>query len=162
MSIEESATKFARKYANQFEQATRESWTVSAAAKAMISHYTPVFTSFVAGERHVTSYEELLAGSEGYLQSFKEHGLGFDLRLKDLRVETISPMAAFCWMTWEIFPEDGSQGWHWQNCYGFRKTDQLEGFEYVNADQELMALAQHRPKIIAEFQARRADMENKK
>lgn len=52
------------------------------------------------------------------------------------------------------YPKDGTQGWTWENVYGYRRTVALEGqepqeyWEFVVSDQEIGALMERKPEIM--------------
>ena len=42
-------------------------------------------------------------------------------------------------------PKNGQSGWASENCYGYRKTQDKEGFEFTVSDNEIALLAQNCP-----------------
>lgn len=89
--------------------------------------------------------EIAFASVKQHLDNFERTGLGYDIRLKKSRVETVSPASALCWVTWEIHPKNGVEKWEWENVYGYRMRDKGEGWEFVISDNEMANLVQRVP-----------------
>ncbi|MDI1492266.1 MAG: hypothetical protein OHK93_003478 [Ramalina farinacea] len=146
MSVKESATAFAQSYAAAMHLGQQASTTPESCGEALANHYLPTFTAYVMGTQTQIVADTRIAGVTDHLQKFQKHGLGMDVRLKALRVEVVSELgSALCWITWEVFPKNGQSGWAWENCYGYRKTQDKEGFEFSVSDNEIALLAQHCP-----------------
>ena len=144
MSIASIAEAHVRSYAAIF---TKNS-SISTLANEMTSHYYYPFTSFVLGRSFtIPTQEQMARDSTPYLEKWKTQGL-LRFTLAKSRVEEISPTSAFCWMTFELEEKDGQGGWTWENVYVYRQSDQRTGFEASYADNEFLALMQHKPEML--------------
>ena len=146
MSVKESATAFAQSYAAAMHLGQQASTTPESCGEALANHYLSPNTAYVMGAQNQMMDDTKVAAVTNHLKRFQKHGLGMDVRLKALRVEVVSELgSALCLITWEVFPKNGQPGWAWENCYGYRKTQDKEGFEFIVADNEISLLAQHCP-----------------
>ena len=151
MGIEADAAKHLDNYASSILLGSDGS--TLEAAKAILDCYLPGFTAFTMGDRaQFNSPSDDLKGIDSYLQIWVKHGIGLDMRVQSHRIEPVSPFSALCWATWEVFPKDGTKGWTWENCYGYRKGEKEEGWELVIADNETLCLSQNRPDLVPDLQ----------
>ena len=148
MDIQASATKHAQSYANAMHLGRDASTTAQACGEALAPHYLPnIFT--LGQQSSMATRQEAIESTASHLKRFEKQGLGFDVRLKQLRVHPLSPGSAMCWMTWEIYPRNGQTPWDWENIYGYRKTTAgREGFELIVADNELSSLLERYPDFL--------------
>jgi hypothetical protein len=114
--------------------------------KAIAGHYLFPYISFTSG--HIHRFEDRatadLACSE-QVARFERSGIGSDIRLKDYRVVPVSDGSALCHLTWEVFPQNGMDGWTWLNIYGYRNRNGEEGFEFNISDNEIEELLKRVP-----------------
>ena len=150
MTTQTTAEAFANSYGEAMHSGRLPTTTPQACAEALVKHYLPGFTAFVCGiQARVGNSEEALARVTAYLEKFEKYGLGMDVRLKNVKVQVVSEGSALCWMTWEVHPKDGKQGWDWENVYAYRKMeDGREGWEFSVSDNETKMLAKNWPQIL--------------
>jgi len=157
-NISISASNFAASYAAASALGADPSKSVTSVADALASHYplSKPFSAFTFGQVTVFPDREYTAHTiRDYLQGFVDSGLGIDISMANRRIEVVSPGSALCWITWSIKPKDGTQGWTWENVYGYRRTVAWEGqiepqeyWEFVVSDQEIGALMERKPEIM--------------
>jgi hypothetical protein len=149
--ISVAATNFVASYAKAMALGADPSNSLASVADAIASHYplsTP-FTAFTFGHALVfANRADMAVGILSHLERFVRSGLGIDISMEKSRVEVVSSGSALCWITWGIKPKDGTEGWPWENVYGYRKPVDLEGegyWEFVVSDQEIGNLMQRKP-----------------
>jgi hypothetical protein len=118
-------------------------------AVAMAGHYGFPFSVFILGTvGTMADRAQADVRIAAHTNRFREHGLGVDIRLVDLRVEPVSSGSALCHLIWEIFPADSTPGWRWTNVYGLRQTPDSQHFEFTIADNEVGELLQRFPNFM--------------
>ena len=123
--------------------------TTSSCAAALAAHYLPGLVAFVFGHHHsLATQEDWKEGIKQHLENFEKSGLGYDIRLAKSRVESVSANSAMCFVTWKILPNNGVEGWEWENVYGYRLgMDGKEGWEFIVSDNEVAGLIQRAPEV---------------
>lgn len=114
--------------------------------RLIAGHYLFPYISFTLG--HVHTFENRETADQAcsdQVARFDRAGVGTDIRLTAFRCEPVSPDAALCHLTWEVFPVNGTPGWSWTNVYGYRRREDAEGFEFNISDQEIGKLLDRFP-----------------
>jgi hypothetical protein len=154
MTFSDPASKFVASYAKAMALGADPSISLKEVAQALAEHY-PVeraFTAFTLGQTHSAPHRaQMFDGIWKHLERFVRSGLGIDIAIESHRIDVVSDGSALCWITWGIKPKDGTDGWTWENVYGYRKpTDEVWGspngyWEFVVSDQEIVKLLQRKP-----------------
>jgi hypothetical protein len=157
LEISIAAANFVASYAAAMALGADRSKSIDSVAEALASHYAPStpFTAFTLG--HVTLFPDRARMNEAlrsYLLRLYESGLGMDIFMDKHRIEAVSSGSALCWITWAIRPKDGTEGWAWENVYGYRRPvtseeqEQQGHWEFVVSDQEIAGMLQYRPSVM--------------
>ena len=149
-----AASEFIASYAAAMALGGDSSKTLISVADALSAHYplsTP-FTSFTFGHVAVfTDRAHAIVTILAHLERINRSGLGIDVSMEKYRVEVVSTSSALCWITWAIKPRDGTEGWTWENVYGYRKPVTSDGqaqkgyWEFVVSDQEIEGFLKRKP-----------------
>jgi hypothetical protein len=155
--ISQSASKFVASYAKAMALGADPSISLKDVTQALAEHY-PVqrpFTAFTSG--HTFSAPDrahIFQGIWEHLGRFVRSGLGTNIAMESHRIEVVSDGSALCWITWGIKPKDGTEGWTWENVYGYRKpVEEVYGspdgyWEFAVSDQEIAKLLQRKPEFM--------------
>src|SRR3569833_1108724 len=135
VNITHAAKAAVTAYAAAVQMGRNTSIPSSDVASAMASLYLPGFTSFTLGQITVLPNETSAATSiDNILKLYNASGLGTDIRLAKSRVEAVSDQAAFCFLTWKIFPRNHIKPGSSLMCTvsGVRRTEQTDSLEDGN------------------------------
>ncbi len=133
--------EFCRSYA----EATRDK-----TGRAVAAHYVYPFVSFSLG--YVSTFPDLAYAEAQCAQQIARYdhaGLGYDIRLKDFIVTSVSETSALCSVTWEFFPTNALPPFSWTNIYGYRRKGDSEGFEFTIADNQVAAFLARVPNFFS-------------
>jgi hypothetical protein len=149
----QAAEAFSRSYGEAIDLTHQEEASAEEIATALVRHYSPKIVCFDHGHLITAGDDDpnfWQTGVTKHLQRFQKTGLGWKMKLRDYRVETLSETAAACHLTWEFMPTRGD-GWSWTNVYGWRDGNSVSpngsrgAFEYVVSDNETEELMKRIP-----------------
>ena len=116
----------------------------------LAGHYVYPYLSFTLGGVHsFPDRETANASCQQQVDRFERAGVGKDIRLKDFKVDQVSPDSALCHLYWEVHPTNGTPGWTWMNIYAYRRRGDEEGFEFNISDNEISELLKRFPNFFS-------------
>lgn len=151
-SIIEKAELHCRSFASAMALPdTNPSATTTDIAEAMFLHYQHSgFTAFSLGAtRALGTKEQVVPAMTQYFDIWINRGLGLNVRMEDFRVQSFSPSAALCFITWRYYPPAYSdvESWAWESLYVYRiKVGEQVGYwEFCVTDNEMTSILSRFP-----------------
>ncbi|KAF1976878.1 hypothetical protein BU23DRAFT_527977 [Bimuria novae-zelandiae CBS 107.79] len=155
------ATAHIESYASAAAQGRDNKAPLDQLADAYSVHYLPTWTAFMLGNTKANPDREGTKESLLYaLEHYRKHGLGTDVRKATSRVVKISATSALCFITWRMVIPAGEESAldngacedaiEFEDLYGFRAAENglmKGGWEFVVADQEVLAVLSRVPNI---------------
>jgi hypothetical protein len=116
-----AATLFAQSY-NQTMEVYRQGASSQVYAASIASYYQgPMYVGFWGGTSLTNLTQAAIAASTKVSIDFLDKkGYGYNIRVKNFRVDPYSEDAAAVWLSWNLHPNNGERDLEWETLYGYR------------------------------------------
>ena len=116
-----AATLFAQSY-NQTMEVYRQGHSSHTYAQSIASYYQgPAYVGFWGGTSLTNlSQEAIGAVTKGSIDFLDKVGYGYNIHVRNIRVDPYSDDAAAVWLSWNLHPKNGEKDLEWDTLYGYR------------------------------------------